>query len=790
MSATSTHAAGDAPWGAAGDAPWGAVGAAPAVRKFLAAGFGLIPFARGTKGPSGKEAIGWNQRVFARFGEAKAVEFVGKNAGLAHAWSRTCALDVDDFNQAADWLAAHGIELEALLMADDAVQVRSPRRNRAKLLYRLPEGVELPRTQMLKQGGETFLEFRCATSEGQTVQDVIDGTHPDGGEYRLMGDPAAMPEIPPALLDAWREIDDGSSRESRPFGPNLRGTVAVTRETLAELRSALGAIPSDDRGLWVRLGLALATLGEPGRELWLEWSRTSSKFNAEDAERVWRSLVPRITSSRVVFAEAQRRGWRNPLAGRSESRQEPANGADGAQVPGADARAQGGDSGALAGDTEDALAREFVERNGDDFKFVPGYGFMLWDGTRWARDLKRRHFDAMRRIARERAEGSKPNDRRRIASAKTVAAMASLASSDPAIVRGAAELDADPWLLNTPGGLVDLRTRQVRPHARALVTKVAAVAPDFRARCTAWHAFLDGVFTGNAEVVAFAKRLLGYCLTGLTREHVVGFFFGDGANGKSTLLDLLLWLLGDYALKLPATVLMAQKGERHPTELAQLVGVRLAIASELDEGAHWAEARLKELTGDATLTARYVRGDFFTFPLLCKIVIGGNHRPQMRAVDDALKRRLLLVPFTAKFTGDRRDPRMLERLKAEAPGILAWLIDGCAEWQANGLQVPESIRAASDDYTATMDSLGNWTSECCELNLDASASSSRLYRSFSDWKRTRGESVMSQTRWGEQMRGRGFERFKASDIRYRGVDLTAAEDERIRMADFGKASSR
>lgn len=432
--------------------------------------------------------------------------------------------------------------------------------------------------------------------------------------------------------------------------------------------------------------------------------------------------------------------------------------------------------------TEDALAQEFARRHGDDYRYVPGLGWLQWTGDRWERDDRLRHIDAMRRITRTRAaEIEKDGESRRIASAKTVMAIATLARSDPILVRGHDELDADPLEINTPGGIVDLRTRAIRPHNRDLVTKITAVAPDFTVECPTFAAFLSGVFQDDDEIVGFVRRFLGYCLTGLTREHVIGFFFGDGANGKSTLLDLILWLLGGYALKLPASVLMAQRGERHPTELAQLAGVRMAVASELDEGEHWAEARLKELTGDTTLTARYVRGDFFTFALLTKIVIAGNHRPQMRAVDDALKRRLLLIPFQAKFTGARRDALMLGRLKAEGPGILAWLIRGCHEWQVSGLQVPDRILTVSSEYLGSMDSLGNWLTECAQLTGDPldSDGASMLYRSYADWKRARGESAISQTRWGEQMRGRGFETYRNNGIRYRAVLLKPAERERI-----------
>jgi putative DNA primase/helicase len=340
--------------------------------------------------------------------------------------------------------------------------------------------------------------------------------------------------------------------------------------------------------------------------------------------------------------------------------------------------------------------------------------------------------------------------------------------------------DANSMELNTPAGIVDLRTGKVSPHCRDYVTRVAAVSPDFAgAAPVMWLRFLTDVFAGDGEVIAFIHRLLGYIVTGEVREQALAFFFGDGRNGKSTLLDLLLWLLGDYAIKCPSSLLMTQRGERHPTDVASLAGVRLAVSNEIEEGTFWDEARLKELTGDVHLTARFMRQDFFSFNATHKHIIAGNHRPQVRAVDAALKRRLLLIPFKAKFDGDRRDPDMLAKLKAEGSAILARIIRGAQEWHENGLQTPETIRQASEDYASAMDTLGAWIEECCETDPAADAKASLLYRSFHDWKTARGEVAVSETRWGEQMQSRGFERYRSNGSRYRGVRLTA--DERCRV---------
>lgn len=437
--------------------------------------------------------------------------------------------------------------------------------------------------------------------------------------------------------------------------------------------------------------------------------------------------------------------------------------------------------GALA-NTEDAVALAFVNRYHDEFRHVPGMGWVRWDENRWERDLRLAHYSLVRSLGRACGEAAtSESENRRVASAKFVTGVVTLARADQRIVHTADEFDRDPMLLNTPDGVCDLRSGTLRPHARDLVTKVTAVSPDFAASRALWHKFLSDVFDGDVDLVDFMRRLLGYFLTGATREQVVAFFHGTGANGKSTILDLLLWLMGTYACKLPAETLMARRGERHPTDIAQLKGVRLAVSNEIDEGEFWAESKLKELTGDQVLTARFMRMDFFTFHATHKHVIAGNHRPQVRAMDDAMKRRIVLVPFRVRFEGARRDRDLPAKLRGAAPGILADLIEGAAEWYQHGLGVPAVVRQASDEYATTMDSLGNWIAECCEVNPAIDCKAGLLYASYAMWKRDRGEQPVSQSRWGEQLVIR-FQRYTNNGTRYRGIDLAGAERQRVEAA--------
>lgn len=283
---------------------------APAVVRCLEAGLALIPIPLGTKGPNTK---GWNARERALFGLANAPRFAGMNAGLLHAWSRTCAVDVDDYAAAGDWLRSVGVNLEALFLDERAVQVKSPQPNRGKLLYRLPDDVgSLPSVKIASERGETLFELRCAAADGLSVQDVVAGAHPAGGEYELRGDPAAMPTLPGEVLALWRKL----LANGRPVAAAATGaSVWVPASTLVDLRSALCFIRADDRVTWVAIAHALHELGDRGRGLWLEWSQTSEKYDPADAAHVWDTIrAVNRTGYASVFARAQALGWVNPRA--------------------------------------------------------------------------------------------------------------------------------------------------------------------------------------------------------------------------------------------------------------------------------------------------------------------------------------------------------------------------------------------------------------------------------------------------------------------------------------------
>ena len=431
--------------------------------------------------------------------------------------------------------------------------------------------------------------------------------------------------------------------------------------------------------------------------------------------------------------------------------------------------------------SDDSLALEFVAQFGAGLRWSPGLGWMHDEGTHWKRDDHLIRFDLARKTARTVAMLADAKIRKPITSAKTVNALLFLAQSDPDIVVPAAQWDNDPLMLNTPDGLVDLRTGKTHQRNRQqYLTQLCRVSPDAGQKTEHWLRFVSQVFVDDADTIEFVQRMCGYCLSGDRREQKLFFAHGQGSNGKSTLLDILMWIMGTYALKLPTTALMASRNERHPTELAQLHGKRLAVSNELEEGSFWAEARIKELTGDETLTARFMRQDNFTFTMSHKHLIAGNHKPRLKGGDPAMARRMVLVPFLQKFEGAAKDAKLPEKLKAEAPGIMAWTIEGARKWYADGLAIPGSVEDASRDYMAEHDDIAMWIEECCKTDAGTHARSSDLYASFRRWKQSRGEHEPSQTVWGEKMTlVPGLRKVKMAGIMtLKGIDLNATEKAR------------
>ena len=407
--------------------------------------------------------------------------------------------------------------------------------------------------------------------------------------------------------------------------------------------------------------------------------------------------------------------------------------------------------------TDEALALRFAEKHADRLRYVAGWNkWYIWTGTHWRQDDTLNAFDDARKICRiASAECNKDKIKKAIASAKTVAAVYSLARADRRLAATVEQWDADDWLLNTPSGTVDLHTGKRRAHrTNDYITKLTAVDP--LPGCPMFLRFLAEVTADNRELQAFLQRLLGYSLTGSIREHILAFFYGLGANGKSVLLNTVSGILSDYHTTAPIETFTASGSDRHPTELAGLRGARLVTATETEEGRRWAEARIKALTGGDKMSARFMRQDFFEFTPKFKLVIAGNHKPGLRSVDEAIRRRFLLVPFTVTIAPEKRDLVLGEKLKAEWPGILQWMVDGCIAWQERGLAPPKTVTDATAAYLEAEDAVAAWIDDECDRDPNAWERSANLFASWKEWAERSGEYVGSTKQFRERLEARGI----------------------------------
>jgi putative DNA primase/helicase len=406
--------------------------------------------------------------------------------------------------------------------------------------------------------------------------------------------------------------------------------------------------------------------------------------------------------------------------------------------------------------SDEALALQFAERHADDLRYVAAWGrWLSWTGTHWRFDDTLQAFDHARIICREAAAAcNETKVASAIASAKTVAAVERLARADRRLA-AIDQWDSDPWLLNTPQGVVDLRTGERADHKSSYyMTHITAAAPG--GRCPLFLAFLATITDNDKALQAYLQRVLGYALTGRTSEHSLFFGYGTGANGKGVLVNTVAKIMGTYHKTAPIETFTASNTDRHPTDLAGLRGARLVTATETEEGRRWAESRIKTLTGGDAISARFMRQDFFEYTPAFKLFITGNHKPGLRSVDEAIRRRLHLIPFAVTIPPEKRDQQLGEKLKKEYPGILAWMIEGCLRWQAMGLQPPKAVVDATAAYLAAEDAITAWIDEKCERDPSAWESSSNLFASWKFWAETNGEPPGSVKRLSQHLEARGF----------------------------------
>lgn len=418
-------------------------------------------------------------------------------------------------------------------------------------------------------------------------------------------------------------------------------------------------------------------------------------------------------------------------------------------------------------------AERMVAQHGHNLHYCPPWkSWLVWDGTRWAPDqtlaVERRAKETVRSIYEEAANESDSDERDEIVkhavrseSAAKIRNMIGLAESDRSIAIVPRRLDNAPWLLNVKNGTLDLRTGRLRdPRRDDLLTKLAPVTYDDDAPCPRWEGFLRRVLP-DAEDRAFVQRAIGYSLTGSTEEQVLFILWGAGANGKSTFLETLRTVLGDYAHQAPGELLLSKsRGSGIPADVADLQGARFVSAVETDEGRKLAEALVKQLTGGDRVRARRLYSNYFEFEMEGKIWLATNSKPNIAGTNEAIWRRIRLIPFTEYIGKDERDPRLKQKLTLERRGILRWAVEGCKQWQDEGLAAPPNVQQATAEYRDEQDLLGDFIHEYCVVGEDQEVSTKALYRTYEHWCAENSLRPWSKNMLGRHLSDRGFERTK------------------------------
>lgn len=699
-------------------------------------------------------------------------------------------IDIDS----ADDRIAQVIE-DAAIATLGTAPIRTGRAPKRLLVYRTEEPFSRMRLWITTPAGDTHL----VEVLGQGSQYLVSGTHPGtlraytwdrelpyAGELTLLTRERAADFL--THLEGVIELSgigttkrEGDGRPStRVAASDQSGLLAPSLELLTE---AVELIPNTsdlfpDRTSYLRMGYAIKSSAgaeheDAAYELYSSWaSRWNDGSNDPEVVRAdWR----RMSGSKAV-------GW-SWIA-----EQARAFGFDDASLDFdalEDAPAETPITAPLYSDQW--LASRLAEQFRGVLRFVPETGkYLAWFKGAWKQDGELQAEDLIKRGLRAvaadvlRADGTSIVERReaaeraeRICSASKANAVAQFLRSERSIAVSVGALDHDPWVLNTPDGIVDLKTGQLSPNdPDALCTKSTSVPPDFSGSAPHWKRFLAEATGGNVELEKYLQRLAGYALTGITREQHLSFIYGEGGNGKGTYLNTIAGVMGDYARTADMGTFTASRVEKHSTDLAMLVGARLVTASETEAGKRWDEAKVKSLTGGDPVTARFMYQNNFTYFPQFKLVFIGNHRPEIRTVDVAMKRRIQMVPFNVRPV--RVDNTLNDTLRGEWPAILAWMIQGCLMWQQEGLNPPTLVRAATDEYFRNEDAIGRWLDESTTADEQGTATMQDMYASYREWARENGEYAMTLKRLSTALAARKLEKWKHPENRragFKGISI-------------------
>jgi putative DNA primase/helicase len=443
--------------------------------------------------------------------------------------------------------------------------------------------------------------------------------------------------------------------------------------------------------------------------------------------------------------------------------------------------------------TDAGNAEMFADLSKDDLRYDHKQGqWLVWRGNWWSEDKEgeiTRRAKAVARLRAEQAQGLAEDDKNKKLEAKwalesemrpRLEAMLKLATSEKPLSDSGEGWDADPMLLGVTNGVIDLQTgtlRDGRPEDK--ITLHTEIPFQSSTQCPRWVQFLEEIFDGDRDLVEYTQRAVGYCLTGDTREQCLFLCHGSGANGKSTFLEAVRYMLGGYEYNLPFSAFELDKRSSIPNDLAPLPGKRFVTAIETNENAQLNEGRIKLLTGCDPISARYLRREFFSFVPVAKYWLAFNNAPAVTDDSHGFWRRIRLIPFLKQFDDTTADRDLLAKLKVEAPGILAWAVRGCLEWQRRGLGMPPAIKEATEEYRQENDPLADFIEDRCVVALGAVVSAANLWQEYRHWERENATGApLNRRRFSRRLEVRGFQKTRQGHDRtwvWLGIALKPGE---------------
>ena len=428
-----------------------------------------------------------------------------------------------------------------------------------------------------------------------------------------------------------------------------------------------------------------------------------------------------------------------------------------------------------------AFFMDKIVRHCDDWK-----RWIIYDGKRWEIDRQNQIINMVKKVNRQmyREISKITDDVKRTETADYMSgnesnhrinAMLSIARSELPILPE--DLDTQKMSLNLKNGTYDFESNKLREHNRDdFITKIISTDYNSESECPLWKSFLNRILDNNQHLIDFIQRVVGYSLTGDVSEDVFFILYGTGQNGKSTFLEVISSMLGEYACSIETKTLMTKQNDNSiPNDLARLKGARMVSAMESEEGKRLNEPLIKQLTGGDMITARFMRAEYFDFKPEFKLFLVCNHKPVIRGTDRAIWRRIRLIPFTVQIPDNEQDKHLPEKLKSELPGILSWAIEGYRKWQSEGLDFPDEVKRATESYRDEMDIIGDFLKERCEVKPFSEIKSSDLYREYKKWAEENGYRPMSQKAVAQRLYERGLKRErKTAGYVWQGITLNVS----------------